>query len=213
MCVWGVVRPERGWLPLWGLKLLAGGRRLAQKALHDVLNLSGRAPKLSWRPGQWFVSTAGGTLPACGVEEVDRERSCLRLLGQETTGRGSARGCGAAILPPQARVDPSLRHQRRLHTPAAPPPLRWPLLPPSSGRTGPSSLFLPWFSSLISLLDNASTCRLHGGCGNCITLSGPYLPWTLGTLSPCRPFGCTFPFLRGGDAECRELLRNPMSVF
>ena len=142
--------------------MLAGGRRLAQKALHDVLNLSGRAPKLSWRPGQWFVSTAGGTLPACGVEEVDRERSCLRLLGQETTGRGSARGCGAAILPPQARVDPSLRHQRRLHTPAAPPPLRWPLLPPSSGRTGPSSLFLPWFSSLISLLDNASPCRLHG---------------------------------------------------
>lgn len=168
-----------------------GGGRLAQKALHDVLKLSGRAPAQSWGPEQWFVSTAGGTLRVCGVEEVDGERSCLRLPGaQEPRGRGAVGGCGAAILPPEARVDPSLCCQHRLHTPAASPPLRWPLLPPSSGRTGPSSLFLPWFSSLAGSM---------GGCGSCIAPSGPYLPWTLGTLSPCRPFSCTFPFLRGGD--------------
>ena len=40
---------------------------------------------------------------------------------------------------------------------------------------------------------------LWGGCGSCIAPSGPYLPWTLSTLSPCRPFSCTFLFLRGGD--------------
>ena len=72
--------------------MLVGGGRLAQKALHDVLKLSGRAPAQSWGPEQWFVSTAGGTLRVCGVEEVDGERSCLRLPGHKSPEAGCRGG-------------------------------------------------------------------------------------------------------------------------
>ena len=189
MCVWGVVRPERGWPPLWGLKVACGRSRLAQKALHDVLKLSGGAPKWSWGPEEWFVSTAGGTLPACGVEEVDGERSCLRLLGQEARGRGATRvqqscPCRPALTPASAVSTGSTPQQLLLLCVAS----------SSSGRTGPSSLFLPWFSSPVSLHDDASTCRLCGGCDNRVAPSGPYLPWTVGPLSPCRPSAAPFPF-------------------
>ena len=183
MCVWGVVRPERGWPPLWGLKVACGRSRLAQKALHDVLKLSGGAPKWSWGPEEWFVSTAGGTLPACGVEEVDGERSCLRLLGQEARGRGVTRvqqscPCRPALTPASAVSTGSTPQQLLLLCVAA----------SSSGRTGPSSLFLPWFSSPVSLHHHVSAVSADS-VGAVVTASPPAAPTCLGLSAPFLPAG------------------------
>lgn len=170
--------------------MLVVGGRLAQKALHDVLKLSGGAPAQSWGPEQWFVSTAGGTLRVCGVEEVDGERSCLQLPGHKSPEAGVPWGAVVQRSCPQ----------RPLWTPASTVSAgstSWQrlllcaghfFLLPQAGQDLP--VFLPWFSSPAGSM---------GGCGSCIAPSGPYLPWTLGTLSPCRPFSCTFLFLRGGD--------------
>ena len=74
--------------------------------------------------------------------------------GTRAQRQGAVGDCGAAILPLEVRVDPSLRCQRRLHILAASPPLRWPLLPPCSGRTRTFQSF----SSLVFF-----SGRLYGG--------------------------------------------------
>ena len=108
-------------------------------------------------------------------------------------GQRQGRHKGAAILPLQACADPSLRRQHRLHTPAAPPPLRGRFFL-RQDRTFQSFSSLVFFSSFPSSSCICSICRLCGGCGNCVAPSGPYLPWTVGPLSPCRPSAAPFPF-------------------
>lgn len=163
-----------------------GGGRLAQKALHDVLKLSGRAPAQSWGPEQWFVSTAGGTLRVCGVEEVDGERSCLRLPGHKSPEAGVPWGAvGQRSCPrrpawtPASAVSTGSTPRQRLLLCAG----HFFLLP----QAGQDLLvfffpgFLlrqaPWGAAVVALPPAAPTC---------LGLSAPFLP--------AGPSAAPFPF-------------------
>lgn len=62
------------------LRLLVEGGRFAKKGLPDAVKQSGRSLRQSWGLEQWFVSTAGRTLPVSNVEETDRDESSFWLL-------------------------------------------------------------------------------------------------------------------------------------
>lgn len=56
--------------------------RFAKKGLQDAMKPSGRSLRQSWGLEQWFVSTAGRTLPVSDVvEETDRDKLFLAAVG------------------------------------------------------------------------------------------------------------------------------------
>lgn len=53
--------------------MLVEGGRFAKKGLEDAVKQNGRSRRQSWGLEEWFVSTAGMTLPVSDIQEMERD--------------------------------------------------------------------------------------------------------------------------------------------
>lgn len=61
--------------------MLVEGGRFAKKGLQDAVKQNGRPLRQSWGLEEWFVSTAGMTLPVSDTEEMQRDELFLAAVG------------------------------------------------------------------------------------------------------------------------------------